>query len=71
MVNWMSLERLADVLGAVAADREVHRRRQLGLEVGQQRVMPSVTSIVLLPGCRMTARVIAARCPLFRIRRRR
>ena len=37
IVHWMSLERLADVARAVAADLEVDRRRQLALERRQQR----------------------------------
>ena len=37
IVDWMSLERLADGSRAILPRRQVHRRRQLRLERRQQR----------------------------------
>ena len=51
------LESLANVLGAVAANAQVDGRRHLRLEDGKQALMSSVTSMVLLPGCRITWRL--------------
>ena len=54
------LDRLPDRLGAVGLDRELHRRRELGLEGRQQRLdLASATSTVFAPGWRCTPRTTA------------
>ena len=59
MVNWTSVIGFADGVGAVVENVHVHRRRQLRAKNGSRRLMLSVTSMVLVPGWRWIARMMA------------